>query len=41
MRRLSAFISEEVPTVIFEEENADGWKTLSNTPKPQARRSSP
>ena len=26
MRRLSAFISEEVPTVIFEEENADGWK---------------
>jgi hypothetical protein len=26
MRRLSAFISEDVPTVIFEEENADGWK---------------
>ena len=26
MRRLSAFITEEVPTVIFEEENADGWK---------------
>ena len=26
MRRLSAFIGEEVPTVIFEEDNADGWK---------------
>ena len=26
MRRLSAFITEDVPTVIFEEENADGWK---------------
>ncbi|HEX4577883.1 MAG TPA: hypothetical protein VH117_11075 [Edaphobacter sp.] len=26
MRRLNAFISEDVPTVIFEEENVDGWK---------------
>src|SRR5258707_3906197 len=26
MRGLSAFISEEVPTVIFEEEIPDGWK---------------
>jgi hypothetical protein len=26
MRRLNAYITEEVPTVIFEEENADGWK---------------
>ena len=26
MRRLPAFIGEEVPTVIFEEDNADGWK---------------
>src|SRR5260370_17984296 len=26
MRSLSAFITEDVPTVIFEEENADGWK---------------
>src|SRR5271168_2641883 len=26
MRRLSAFITEEVPTVIFEEDNPDGWK---------------
>jgi hypothetical protein len=26
MRRLNAFITEEVPTVIFEEENPDGWK---------------
>ena len=26
MRRLSAFVTEEVPTVIFEEENPDGWK---------------
>src|SRR5258708_6678536 len=26
MRRLSAFIGEEVPTVIFEEDNPDGWK---------------
>jgi hypothetical protein len=26
MRRLPAFIGEEVPTVIFEEDNSDGWK---------------
>ena len=26
MRRLNAYVTEEVPTVIFEEENADGWK---------------
>src|ERR1700734_2047588 len=26
MRRLNAFVTEEVPTVIFEEENPDGWK---------------
>ena len=26
MRRLPAFITEEVPTVIFEEDNLDGWK---------------
>src|ERR1700736_4406440 len=26
MRRLSAFITEDVPTVIFEEDNPDGWK---------------
>src|ERR1700722_14036426 len=26
MRRLPAFITEEVPTVIFEEDNPDGWK---------------
>ena len=26
MRRLSAYISEEVPTVVFEEDNPDGWK---------------
>ena len=26
MRRLSAYVTEDVPTVIFEEENADGWK---------------
>lgn len=26
MRRLNAYVSEEVPTVIFEEENSDGWK---------------
>jgi len=26
MRRLPAFIGEEVPTVIFEEDNPDGWK---------------
>jgi len=26
MRRLNAFISEEVPTVVFEEDNPDGWK---------------
>jgi hypothetical protein len=26
MRRLNAYVTEEVPTVVFEEENADGWK---------------
>ena len=26
MRRLNGFVTEEVPTVIFEEENPDGWK---------------
>ena len=26
MRRFPAFIGEEVPTVIFEEDNSDGWK---------------
>ena len=26
MRRMNAFISEEVPTVIFEEDDAEAWK---------------
>ncbi len=26
MRRLNAYVTEDVPTVLFEEENADGWK---------------
>jgi len=26
MRRFNAYIGEEVPTVIFEEDNSDGWK---------------
>ena len=26
MRRLKGYVTEEVPTVIFEEENPDGWK---------------
>ena len=26
MRRLNAFVSEDVPTVIFENEHADSWK---------------
>jgi hypothetical protein len=26
MRRFNGYITEEVPTVIFEEENSDGWK---------------
>ena len=26
MRRLNAYVTEDVPTVIFEEENPDGWK---------------
>src|ERR1700712_2469769 len=26
MRRMNAYVTEEVPTVIFEEEDADGWK---------------
>jgi hypothetical protein len=26
MRRMNCYVTEEVPTVIFEEENPDGWK---------------
>lgn len=26
MRRLNAYVTEDVPTVLFEEENMDGWK---------------
>jgi hypothetical protein len=26
MRRMNGYVSEEVPTVLFEEENPDGWK---------------
>jgi hypothetical protein len=26
MRRFNGYVTEEVPTVIFEEENPDGWK---------------
>ena len=26
MRRLNGYVTEEVPTVIFEEDNPDGWK---------------
>src|SRR5277367_3807549 len=26
MRRLNGYVTEEVPTVVFEEENPDGWK---------------
>ena len=26
LRRMNAFVSEEVPTVIFEEDDADAWK---------------
>ncbi|RXH56897.1 hypothetical protein GRAN_0207 [Granulicella sibirica] len=26
MRRLNGYVTEEVPTVLFEEENSDGWK---------------
>lgn len=26
MRRLPGYVTEEVPTVLFEEEDADGWK---------------
>jgi hypothetical protein len=26
LRRLNAYVTEDVPTVIFEEENSDGWK---------------
>ena len=26
MRRMNCYVTEEVPTVIFEEDNADGWK---------------
>jgi hypothetical protein len=26
MRRMNGYVSDEVPTVLFEEENPDGWK---------------
>ena len=26
LRRMNAYVTEEVPTVIFEDEDADGWK---------------
>ena len=26
MRRMPGYVTEEVPTVLFEEDNADGWK---------------
>jgi hypothetical protein len=26
LRRMSGYVSDEVPTVLFEEENPDGWK---------------
>ncbi len=26
LRRMTAFVSEDIPTVIFEEDNPDGWK---------------
>ncbi len=26
LRRMPAYVSDEVPTVVFEEENPDGWK---------------
>lgn len=26
MRRFNGYVSEDVPTVLFEEDNADGWK---------------
>jgi hypothetical protein len=26
MRRMQAYVTEEVPTVLFEEDNPDGWK---------------
>ena len=26
MRRLNGYVTEEVPTVLFEEDNSDGWK---------------
>jgi hypothetical protein len=26
MRRMNGYVSDEVPTVLFEEENSDGWK---------------
>ncbi len=26
LRRLNAYVPEDVPSVMFEEENADGWK---------------
>ena len=28
MRRLPGYVTEEVPTVLFEEDNPDGWKAF-------------
>src|ERR1700754_4521510 len=28
MRRMNGYVSDEIPAVLFEEENSDGWKDL-------------
>ncbi len=38
MRRMNGYVTEEVPTVIFEDENADGWKDFVEHAKAAGRR---
>jgi hypothetical protein len=33
MRRMPAYVTEEVPTVLFEEDNPDGWKDFAEHAK--------
>ena len=41
MRRFNAYVTEEVPTVIFEEDNPDGWKDFVEHAKAAVAVSSP
>ncbi len=41
MRRMPGYVTEEVPTVLFEEDNADSWKDFVEHAKAAERPSSP